>query len=484
MRKLYLLTAAVVGLSCFFVAPTFPAAAADAGPLPNVLFLLADDFRPDAMGCAGNPDVQTPNLDRLAGEGCFYRNAYIMGAMQGAVCIPSRAAIMSGRTLFRVPESLKDTTTWPMILRKAGYKTFATGKWHNGATSCAASFPDARSIFLGGMTDQFKVELQDVGPEGKMVNKRTGVGHSSEIFADEAIRFLREQTPGNPFALYVAFTSPHDPRESPPEFRNRYRPERLALPPNFAPVHPFDNGDMALRDEKLAPWPRQPKEIRRQLADYYGIITHLDFQIGRILAALRTQGQHTNTLVVFAGDNGLALGSHGLMGKQNLYEHSMRVPLILRGPGVPRAQPQSAFVYLLDLCPTLIELSGQTIPASIEGQSLVPLWTGRTNSIRGTIFTAYRDCQRALRDDRWKLIRYPLVDRTQLFDLQVDPFETNNLASHPAQAAKLAEMSGMLETAQRHYGDSAPLKVAKPASAEWKPPAPETPRKKSKKEKS
>jgi len=205
-------------------------AASGEPPRPNILFLFSDDQRAGTIHALGNPVIQTPNLDRLVSDGTAFTRAYIMGAMQGAVCVPSRACLMSGRSLFRVSEQLRDTTTWPMMLRQAGYETFATGKWHNGPASCAQSFPQARSVFLGGMTDQFKVALHDVGPEGKMTPPRTEARNATEIFADEAIRFLREHKAGKPFALYVAFTSPHDPRTAPQSFHDLYDPANILLP--------------------------------------------------------------------------------------------------------------------------------------------------------------------------------------------------------------------------------------------------------------
>jgi arylsulfatase A-like enzyme len=166
------------------------------------------------------------------------------------------------------------------------------------------------------------------------------------------------------------------------------------------------------------------------------------------------------------------LGEHGLFGKQNLYEFGgMHVPLVFAGPGIPQGRSE-ALVYLLDLFPTFCEFAGAPVPPSVEGKSLVPLIRGRTAKVREYLYTAYRDCQRAVRDDRWKLIRYPLVDQTQLFDLQADPHERNNLAADPAHAAKVAEMTALLRQAQREFGDEFPLTVANPRNPAWSPPKP------------
>jgi len=195
---------------------------------------------------------------------------------------------------------------------------------------------------------------------------------------------------------------PHDPRVAPREFMEMYHPADIPLPASFLPMHPFDNGEMTVRDEQLAPWPRTPEVIRRHLADYYACITCLDYHLGRVFDCLKTLGQLDNTVIIFAGDNGLSLGEHGLMGKQNLYEFGgMHVPLIIAGPGIAHRQSE-AFVYLYDLFPTLCDLAGVPVPASSEGRSLVPVLSGKATQLRDSLFTAYKDVQRAVRTDRWK----------------------------------------------------------------------------------
>ena len=196
------------------------------------------------------------------------------------------------------------------------------------------------------------------GPRWQADGQRTGEKFSSELFADSAIEFLQNHDGKKPFFAYVAFTAPHDPRQPPLGYREPYYRKLPPLPANFLPQLPFDNGMMqGGRDENLAAWPRTEAMIRDQLAEYYGLITHLDEQIGRILAALEKSGQAENTIIIFAADNGLALGSHGLLGKQSVYEHSMRTPLIIAGPGIPRGKATRAFTYLLDLFPTLCDVT-------------------------------------------------------------------------------------------------------------------------------
>jgi arylsulfatase A-like enzyme len=425
-------------------------------PRPNVVFLLSDDQRFDTIAALGNRDIRTPHLDRLVKDGFAFTHAFIMGSQEPAVCVPSRAMMMTGRTLFHVGPNIPATTpTWPETFAKAGYVTCGIGKWHNDRASYARSFARGGPIFFGGMTsDQFHPPVYAFDPGGKYAGKpKAAQKHSTELFADAAVDFLRSYKDEKPFALYVAFTSPHDPRTAPEEYARLYDPEKLPLPKSFLPRHPFDNGEMNVRDEKLAPWPRTPPVVRRHLADYYAMISHLDAQVGRILDAL-AQGRHGgNTIVVFAGDNGLALGRHGLMGKQSVYDHSVRVPLLLSGPGVPRGQRSAALVYLFDLFPTLAELARVKAPATVEGTSLVPILTGKKKGVRDSVFAAYRDVQRMVRTERWKLIRYPKVGRTQLFDVAGDPDETRDLSGQKEQAGRIEEMTERLKQWQKKVGD-------------------------------
>ncbi len=428
----------------------------------NILFLFSDDQRFDTIAALGNRHIQTPHLDRLTREGLTFTRAYIMGGTQGAVCMPSRAMLMSGRTLFRVKDNLAGQTTWPERFSEAGYATFMTGKWHNGAESLLRSFAAGRAIFLGGMGDPYKLPLKDISPDRQLVHPRLSGEHSVKLFGDAAVEFLRRQKGDRPFLCYVAFNCPHDPRVAPTNYQARYTSSPPPLPTNFLPEHPFNNGEMTVRDEQLAPWPRTPAIVRQNLADYYANIAFLDDQIGRILDALQTSGQYERTIIVFSSDNGLAIGSHGLFGKQNVYEHATHEPLIFAGPGIPRGQRSDAFCYLLDIFPTLGELAGVAAPEGSEGRSLAPVIAGRSDHLRDTIFTAYRGLQRAIRDDRWKLIVYTQINKTQLFDLAANPDERTDLAADPQYASQVQWLTAALQTQQKELGDRQPLTTDHP----------------------
>jgi len=428
---------------------------------PNILFLFADDQRADSISAWGNRYIRTPAIDSLVERGFSFRTNYCMGSMHGAVCIPSRAMLNSGRSLYHIRMDLRGTPIMPEVFRRAGYLTFGTGKWHNGKESFLRGFEQGKAVFFGGMSDHFKVPVYDVEPGGTLINQRIGSMHSSQLFAQAAIEFLRSYRGNRPFYAYVAFTAPHDPRDPPLPYRKYYYAHRPPLPANFMPQHPFNNGNLIGRDENLAPWPRTPEIISDQLSEYYGLITHLDEQIGRILRVLKERGLDRNTIIVYAADHGLALGSHGLLGKQSIYEHSMRCPLIFAGPGI-RHGSSEAFTYLLDVFPTLCRLTGVSAPPEVEGKDLSSIWKGEKTAVRDSVYLTFAKHMRSIRKGRWKLIRYPHINYTQLFDLQKDPYELHNLADRKDQAQRIRSLTALLRAWQKKVGDGQPLSTDKP----------------------
>ena len=405
---------------------------------PNILLINADDHRPDGIGALGNKELQTPNLDALVRRGCAFRCAYTMGAHVGAVCLPSRTQLLTGYSLPRAIQVLQNrlkpdpAVFMPRVLSAAGYETYHIGKPGNEFG------PGIRAF-------DHNLERGDRGEE-----RRT----SSKHHADALISFFQQRAKDKPFFVYCAPPVPHDPRLAEERFHRLYDPAKITLPANFAPEHPFDNGELRIRDEKLLPWPRTPEAVRKELADYYACITGLDHHLGRVFDCLRALGQLDDTVIVFCGDNGLSLGEHGLLGKQNLYEFGgMHVPLVIAGPGIPHGET-NALAYHLDLLPTFCDLAGAKRPAVLDGQSLLPVVRGEAKQVRAAAFTAYRDVQRAVRDERWKLIHYPKINKTQLFDLQADPHEMSDLSAKPEHADTLRRMQELLRREQRAWGDT------------------------------
>jgi arylsulfatase A-like enzyme len=439
---------------------------------PNVLFIIADDHRADALGCAGDPTVRTPYLDALAERGVTFDRTYHMGGLSVAVCVPARAALLTGTNPFSASTSQRvddlpglmalrpELPTLPETLQRAGYHTHGIGKWHNDPASFARSFTSAARVFFGGMSEHTRVPLHDEDPTGKYPAEARYIGEefSTELFCDAAMQFLNGYQDEQPFFLYLALTSPHDPRTPPPPYDQMYEAARMPLPPNVLLEHPFDNGEMRVRDELLAPFPRPPEVVRQHLADYYGMITHHDAWLGRLFDVLQARGHADNTIVVYTADHGLAVGQHGLMGKQNLYEHSVRVPLIVGGPDLPRGQRVDGLTYTPDVYPTLCELAGVAVPPTVEMRSLLPAIASGNG--HDSVCSVYKDRQRMVSDGTWKLIRYYRApelgvgeDRVQLFNVAADPWETRDRSTEPEQMETLHNLAAALTRWQHAEND-------------------------------
>ncbi len=434
----------------------------------NVLILYSDDQTYNTIHALGNDIIQTPNLDKLVKEGLSFTQAHVMGGHQGAVCIPSRAMLMTGRYVTRLPgdgASIPDSLiSFPEVLQTRGYTTFHTGKWHSDKASHNRIFKNGDNIFFGGMhfpgaggqehPTVYHYDTSGKYPAADMMSKDT---FSSTLYAETTIRFLQSvEAKNKPFICYVAFTSPHDPRTPPEKFRKMYDPAKITLPENFMQVHPFDNGDMNVRDELLLGRPRNADSVKREIALYYGMISELDEQIGRIMAALEASGLKENTLVIFAGDNGLAVGQHGLLGKQNLYEHSIRVPMIISGPGIPTNKKTDNFTYLSDIAPTIYQYLGIQAPSTVEAKSLMPIILNPKHKIRNAIYNVYGNWSRSIKTiDGFKLILYNVkgVHHTQLFNLKNDPWETKDLSTDIAYQTKIKLMRILLQHEMKEKHD-------------------------------
>lgn len=437
---------------------------------PNVVLILADDMRADTIRALGNQEILTPNLDELVRRGTTFTRAHIMGSTVGAVCMPSRAMLMTGKQLFRFdPKQLGAIGTnhvfLPSVFREAGYRDYIVGKWHNGSAALSAAFSDGASLFLGGMSDHFKTKVHAYNSSGKFPADKATVaeGHSTDVFAAAAKEFLVRQDGSKPFFLYLPFTAPHDPRQAPEAYERMYSTNTVSPPRNFRREHAFNNGEMLVRDEQLLPWPRTVPAVQAEVARYYAMITHMDARIGELIALLKEKGLLENTIIVFAADNGLALGSHGLLGKQNLYEHSVGVPLIMAGPGIQSGQRSDALVYLHDVNPTLCELAGLKVPSGQDALSFAGVLTGKTNKHRDELFFAYGNVQRGITDGRFKLIRYTHLNKTQIFDLPGDTREQKDLSTTPEGTSVLFRLTARLQELQAQLGDTLPYTTATPS---------------------
>jgi len=469
---------------------------ASAAAKPNILFIFTDDQRGSTIHDAETANISTPNLDRLAKQGMSFSNCYLFGANNGAVCKPSRAQLMTGRTFFQLPEVVTagwaplpagqdnplQFPTFPELLKRGGYRTFATGKQHNGNKWIEKGFSEAKAAYMRGMGSHWDLDLKDFSSAKGWKNASSKRVWSSEVFANAAIDFLKRQDKTTPFMAYVSFTAPHDPRTAPKEYHDKYPADKIALPQNFQPVHPFPIADMYIRDEKLAAFPRPPKQIRKQIGDYYAMIEATDHHIGRILKTLEEKGLADNTIVIFSSDNGLAVGQHGLMGKQNVYEHSIRLPMIVKGPGIAANVRRESLIYLHDLAPTILDLAGVAKPQAMHARSFLPQIKSSQALGRSSIYSAYdsfrfepgplkvegrtrrfapRGHGRSIRQGEFKLIIYHLAGETHtlLYNLKKDPKEMSNLAESPEMQAKITQLTTELKKQMIEAGDQAQLDI-------------------------
>ena len=469
---------------------------------PNIVFIFADDQTFSALGALGHPIVQTPNLDRLADEGTLFSNAYIQGGWHGAICIPSRSMLNTGRFLWHAKSEMDrgfqhqretadpaerkryESNFWSRLLHHEGYETYFAGKWHVDERNIDGKhyvcvpveplFDHFGIVRPGGMPPTvessynrpFEGEVDAWSPHDPQFRGHwEGGQHWAEVLANSATEMIGEAAKSNkPFFMYLAFNSPHDPRQAPKEFLDLYPQELMDVPPNFLPENPFKDpmGCPAnLRDEQLAPFPRTEYAVRVHRREYYAIISHMDAQIGKILEALDKSGKRNNTYIIFAADNGLAMGSHGLFGKQNLFDHSMKVPLIIVGPGLPKRKRIDSPVYMQDVMPTTLEMAGKEVPSHVQFKSLLPLLRGERTQQYDSIYAAYeQQSQRMVRCGDFKLIVYPAAKAILLYDLKNDPHETTNLADRPEHAQTVKELFAELRRLQQETGDPLPLDAA------------------------
>ncbi|QDT69727.1 Arylsulfatase [Planctomycetes bacterium MalM25] len=440
---------------------------------PNLLFLFADDMCYEALGAVGG-EVETPHLDRLVERGVTFSNAYNQGAWNGAVCMASRAMFATGQFLWRthrLDETMDQEAAagrlWSQRLAAAGYDTYMAGKWHIH-TDPAGVFHTVGTIRAGMPEDVKAGYNRPKSPEDYATGWKPwdrahggyweGGKHWSEVLGDEGTGFLQQAAESDaPFFMYLAFNAPHDPRQSPKEYVDKYPLDRIRVPENFLPEYPYKDEigcSARLRDARLAPFPRTEYSVKVNRQEYYALITHMDDQIGRLLAALEATGKADSTYILFTADHGLAVGHHGLIGKQNMYEHSVRAPLILTGPGIPAGEKRDAPVYIQDLVPTTLDLAGAETPASMQFKSLLPLIRNEVTQTHEAIYGGYLKLQRMVRKGDYKAIHYPTIAKTRLYNLNEDPQEMHDLAEDPANKPILSELAEAFRDLQEQTGDS------------------------------
>lgn len=448
---------------------------------PNFLFVLVDDQSPfDLQTYDPQSILETPNISNLAKDGVVFEGAYHMGSWSGAVCTPSRHMIMSGRTLWHLPsrgnfinpndpDSL-ELQTMGAVFNRAGYKTMRTCKKGN-------SYPAANAQFT---------EIHDATKRGG--TEETG----SAWHGKQVLEYLNKRETAqevDPFLIYFGFSHPHDTRDGTPELLAKYgavnHKDTLNVPPanenqpqlqdNYLAAHPFFHGHPQLRDEERVSgvWKnRDERTVRNELGREYACSENIDIQLGKVLKKLEDMGELDNTYIIYTSDHGMSIGRHGLMGKQNLYEHTWRVPFIIKGPGIEGGKRVKGNSYLLDILPTLCDLAGIKTPETVEGISLKPVINGEKEVVRDVMYGVYsggtKPGMRSVRKGDWKLIKYDTMDgevrETQLFNLKENPNEylpehgktgemETDLAENPKYADKLAEMEALLLEQMKEHDD-------------------------------
>ena len=479
-------TGLVVAALASVILPT--AAQAQAQDDPNLLFLFADDMTYDAIAALGNDEILTPNLDQLVGRSTSFTNAYNQGAWTGAVCRSSRDMLESGLFLWNAFDEASTIRAngllAPQVLGDNGYDTYFAGKLHmtgvnatmvsdfyqNVGTVRPAMPADSWSTDRIGYNRPIEGQPDPWSPSDPSFGGFwEGGTHWTEVLADEGIDFLQQAASDpDPFYMQLAFNAPHDPRQAPQEYLDMYPLENMSVPDNFMPLYPWAEeigSGATLRDEALAPFPRTEYAVKVHRQEYYAAITYMDAQIGRVLDELETSGQLDDTYVMFSADHGLAVGQHGLIGKQNMFEHSMRSPLLLSGPTIPQNASHDTRLYYQDIMPTMFELAGITPPAHWQFRSLLPIIRGERSSNYDAVYGAYKNHQRMVVEDDHKLILYPDADVALLYDLNNDPLEMNDLFDDPAYADRRYDLFSSLIDLQVSHGDDLDLAVAFPELA-------------------
>lgn len=445
------------------------AAAAPPTPRPNVLFILCDDLRPDAIGCYGSRHVKTPHIDRLAAGGVRFANAFCTTSL----CSPSRASILTG--LYAHAHGVRDNFTelpaalphWPGRLREQGYATAYVGKWHMGEKNDA---PRPGFDWFVSHTGQGKYFDTEWNVNGE--RRETPRGYYTHVVTDYAADWLAGRKAGEPWALCIGHKAPHSFYFSEERYAHTFDAVRVPYP---ASAFQLDDKPDWIR-QRLTTWhgiygplfdwrkqfpdtrPEAVRDFENMVHAYWGTVLSVDDSVGRLVELLEKRGELANTIIVFMGDNGLLEGEHGMVDKRTMHEPSIRIPIVARGPGLPAGKVVGQQVLTEDVAPSLLDLCGAPPIPSVDGRSWALLCAADDPGWRNAWLYEY-DYEkqfpytpniRGIRTDRFKFIRYPHGDGgpdrhlPELYDLENDPGETRNLAADPAHATMRADLEGRL----------------------------------------
>ncbi|HZO20355.1 MAG TPA: sulfatase [Gemmatimonadaceae bacterium] len=450
---------------------------------PNIVFIMTDDQRHDALSSAGNTILKTPNIDRLATEGVRFVDAFVTNAL----CAPSRATILTGLyshahgvitngggpQYYNQPGLPAEQVTFVDLLREAGYHTALIGKWH--LRSDPRGF-DRWVVFPG----QGAYHDPEMIANGVRLKLR---GHADDVVGDQGLLFLRDRPRDRPFCLLYQFKSPHRSWMPAERFARMYEDIEIPLPRTFEDKlagrpEALRRAEMAIADmpdfrdrgvdQSLPVEERKRLNLQHLVKNYYRVLLSVDENVGRLLDALDRDGLAENTIVIYTSDNGFFLGEHGLFDKRLMYEPSIRVPMLVRFPARARkgTVDREHMVLNTDVAPTLLELAGVPVPGWMHGRSMVPILTGQPNAPwRDAFLYEYYEypaehCarkHRGVRTARWKLIHFwEHPEEWELYDLANDPDEVNNLAGRREHARTIRELRARLESLRDEVDDEDP----------------------------
>ncbi len=442
---------------------------------PNVLFILCDDLRPDALGCYGSPHVRTPNVDRLAAEGVRFQNAFCTTSL----CSPSRASILSGLYAHRhgvvnnFTEYPADLPSFPRQLQGAGYATAYIGKWHMGEENDEKRPGFDYFVTHKGQGKYFDTEFNLDGRERKVLP-----GYYTHVVTELALDWLKNRPADKPWLLCLGHKAPHSYYTPEPKYAHAFDNVEVRYPASAFELddkpkwiterlgtwHGLYGPLFEFRKKYPDPRPEAVKDFENMTHAYWATMLSVDDSVGRLVEALKARGELERTLIVFMGDNGLLAGEHGMVDKRTMHDPSIRIPIVARYPELvvgPKVIDQQ--VLTIDMAPSILELCAAPPLPKIDGRSWVKLVRSGDPDWRTSWFYEYNYEQqfpytpnvRGVRTDSWKYIHYPHGDGSadrhlaELYDLKSDPDERKNLIDDPAQAPRLAKLKAELERLMR-----------------------------------